>query len=136
MNRRTQGWEDKLHLFVEEKRGQPFAWGSNDCCVFAADWCAMALGIDPAEKFRGGYDTALGAARILDTVGGVEALATGALGVAPDEARFAGRGDIVSFTDERGTALGVCVGTVAAFVAAHGLMFKPITACGKSWRVL
>lgn len=131
---RSNNWEDKLHLFIEEKRNVPFKWGENDCCLFCCDWVAIALGFDPGEQYRGRYSTALGAMRVLREIRGVEGIATGVLG-APEPARFASRGDIVSLPTPHGDALGVCIGAVAAFAGTDKIMFKPLSVCKLTWRV-
>jgi hypothetical protein len=69
---RRDNWPDLLSVYIEEKRSEPFAWGSNDCCLFAADWVQIATGHDIAAQWRGSYTTALGARRALDEGGGIE----------------------------------------------------------------
>jgi hypothetical protein len=111
-----------LARFIEERRRMPFAWGSNDCCLFAADWVLASTGRDIAADYRGRYSTALPALRFVETGGGVEAMierAGGAL-VHPSLAR---RGDVIARDVGNGIGLGVCVGAVAAFVAKDGLRF-------------
>jgi outer membrane protein assembly factor BamA len=65
----------ELVRFIEERRSQPFAWGANDCCLFAADWVARATGRDPAAHYRGTYSSGIGAQRIIDKAGGILELA-------------------------------------------------------------
>ena len=43
-----------LARFIEERRRMPFTWGSNDCCLFAADWVLAATGRDIALEVDGG----------------------------------------------------------------------------------
>jgi hypothetical protein len=35
-----------------------YAWGWNDCVTLCADWVCKIRGFDPAENFRGTYQTA------------------------------------------------------------------------------
>jgi len=32
---RRDNWPDLLAAYIKAKRNEPFAWGSNDCCLFA-----------------------------------------------------------------------------------------------------
>lgn len=40
----------------------PFAWGTCDCALWAADWVVARTGRDPAEGLRGSYSSERGAA--------------------------------------------------------------------------
>ena len=121
-----------LARFIEERRRIPFAWGSNDCCLFAADWVLAATGRDLAAEYRGQYATALGALRFVESAGGVEGLVQRAGGRRVD-AKLARRGDVIARDVGNGTGLGVCIGSVAAFVAEDGLRFVNF-AHGSCWR--
>jgi hypothetical protein len=136
---RISNWPDFLNAFVEAKRERPFAWGENDCCLFAAD-CVLALtGIDPAASFRGSYSSALGSARLQAECGGVEQIADDAAAlhgwpaIAP---AFAQRGDLVSFEMPSGMAIGICLGKNAVFAGADGIVFQPTLSCRRAWRIL
>jgi len=58
----------------------PFAWGSADCCTFAADWVTARTGRDPMAQLRGRYRSRLGAARLIRRGGGLVRLWVEALG--------------------------------------------------------
>lgn len=62
-----------LAAFLRAGGARPFAWGVQDCCLWAADWVLAATGRDPAAVWRGRYRTALGAARLAARRGGFEA---------------------------------------------------------------
>lgn len=111
-----------LARFIEERRRMPFAWGSNDCCLFAADWVLAATGRDIAAEYRGRYSSALPAMRFVEAGGGVEAMVERAGGriVHPS---LAHRGDIIARDVGNGIGLGVCIGSLAAFVGKDGLQF-------------
>ena len=100
----------------------PFAWGSNDCCLFAADWVLAATGRDIAADYRGRYSTALPALRFVEVGGGVEAMIERAGGT-PVHPSLARRGDVIARDVGNGIGLGVCVGALAAFVGKDGLRF-------------
>jgi hypothetical protein len=122
---RRDNWPDLLAAYIESKRSEPFAWGSNDCCLFAADWVQIATGHDIAAQWRGSYTTALGARRALDEGGGIEALVEQAGGIRI-ETGLAQRGDLVAQESGNGVALGICLGVVAAFISSDGVHFFPI----------
>lgn len=140
MTRRKTNWPEKLNELIDARRAQPFAWGSNDCCLFACDVILELIGIDPANDLRGKYSTELGAARLLADIGGVEGIANDRCqGCGFEELpgpAFAQRGDVVlRDTPEHGATLGVCVGSRVAFVGPDGLVFIPPAACRRAWRV-
>ncbi len=62
-----------LAAFLRAGGARPFAWGVQDCCLWAADWVRLATGRDPAAGWRDHYRSALGAARIVARRGGFEA---------------------------------------------------------------
>jgi hypothetical protein len=123
---RRDNWPDLLAAYIESKRSEPFAWGSNDCCLFAADWVQIATGHDIAAQWRGSYTTALGARRALDEGGGIGRLVEQAGGIRI-ETSLAQRGDLVAQDFPVGIALGICVGTLAAFVSRDGIEFVPLS---------
>lgn len=62
---RLKNWSTNLIELLQQRRNQPFEWGINDCCLFAADAYQAIHGIDLAEEFRGRYSNKLGAYRAL-----------------------------------------------------------------------
>lgn len=137
----------QLADFIESRRAMPFAWGTNDCALFAADWRVARLGIDPAQNLRGRYTTALGAIRFARSFWGIGEADdpygvfmwpawAGYPAVGPS---FVQRGDIVAIAGEssRGRkmyALGVCLGTRVAHPGPAGLLFAPAAAIVRAWR--
>ena len=95
MAARCNNWPDLLAAYIERKRHEAFAWGSNDCCLFAADWVQIATGRDIAAQWRGQYATALSAHRALNRGGGIERLVDQAGGTKIATA-LARRGDLVA----------------------------------------
>jgi hypothetical protein len=58
--------------FLREREKMPFAWGTNDCCIFAADAILANTGTDIADDFRAKYTTQLGAFKtIREVTGGI-----------------------------------------------------------------
>lgn len=131
---RKNNWPAALALFFEEKRHQPFAWGKNDCALFAADWLAILMGTDYAAAQRGTYDTALGAARLLQERGGLEGIVD-ATGYARAPVAFARRGDLVLFDMPDGPTLGVCAGKHSVFAGGECIVAQLTAACRIAWRI-
>lgn len=50
---RLPDWPLRLDALVHERARVPFAWGSNDCALFAADAVRAITGHDPAAGLRG-----------------------------------------------------------------------------------
>ncbi len=100
--KRVNDWPTQLANFLLEKRKQPFEWGSNDCCLFAADAIIAMGGKDVAEDVRGRYKTAIGARRIMKNLGAVNVvdLLTQRLGK-PDGKIMRGAIVVVESNDEQ-----------------------------------
>lgn len=120
---------------LDRKSEEPFAWGSNDCALFACDAIRAMTGTDPAVAFRGTYDDRAGSAQALREHGDGTLLktATAWLGQ-PKHPALAKRGDIV-MRDR--TTLGVCVGLHSWFVGEehghNGLVALPTADCTKAF---
>lgn len=138
---RYEDWPTRLFAFIEERRNRPFEWGVQDCCLFACDGIRAQSGLDPADKmFRGKYRDATGAARLVRKHGGVEAIAEkvcAAHGMPEVPVALAQRGFVVLMDTPDGldVALGLCVGGQAVFAGPAGLVFQPMAACRRAWRV-
>lgn len=55
--------------FLWAKGRAPFAWGENDCMLFAAQAMRILTGIDVAGLFEGKYKTVRGALRLIKRAG-------------------------------------------------------------------
>jgi hypothetical protein len=139
----------ELDRYIAARRRVPFAWGSNDCCLFAADWVAIVLGRDVVPDLRGQYDSDIGAARLARARFGPQKQPDlfaverwpEECGLDPVSPMFAQRGYLVSFDSRMvgnvlGVGLGVCTGRSAATPAAHGLTFIQLQFWRKAWRVV
>lgn len=136
MLNRVENWPEILLALVEDRRSKPFAWGENDCALFAAD-CVLAMtGEDFAAAFRGRYTTAAGSIKALKRfgAGSLESTATAALGE-PISPKLAQRGDVVLFDAVTGPALAVCLGGNAAAAGPEGITWVPMDLWTKAWRV-
>lgn len=130
---RLRDWQERLQALVVARLAEPFAWGSNDCCLFAADAVAAETGADPAAPYRGTYDDERGAMRLVRSLGGLAAIATlgGGVEVPPVLARA---GDVVLGHVDR-ECLGVCMGATWHAPSAAGLAARPMSEALRAWRV-
>lgn len=97
---------------LQRWRREPFAWGSDDCMLSVGDYIARRGGLDVTGRFRGSYDTAIGAMRHIRRHGGIPGLIdlTGIPRVT-DEPQ---RGDVVALhvRDCEGDMIGaICTGS-------------------------
>lgn len=113
---RFPDWEARLAAYLEPLRLRPFAWGTHDCCTFAAGAVAAMTGVDPMPEFRGRYSTAIGSARALSRYGGGTLAATMDARFESAAAALAHRGDIVMTSG----LLGVCLGGFLVAVGSEG----------------
>ncbi|KQM20197.1 hypothetical protein ASE73_07700 [Sphingomonas sp. Leaf24] len=132
---RAPDWEERLAVYLDRKREEPFKWGSNDCALFAAEAIKAMTGTDPGEAFRGTYDSRTGSALALREHGEGTLLKTVTAWLGqPKHPVFAQRGDIVM--KDRNT-LGVCVGLHSWFVGEehgqNGLVAVPTVDCTKAF---
>jgi cell wall-associated NlpC family hydrolase len=135
MSERIDNWPSAFVAAAEKMRGAPFQWGQNDCCIGACDVIAAITGIDPGADLRGRYTTALGAARVLKPLGGVEQIAEDrckANGWAEIPLLMAQRGDIAIIDTEHGPAVGVCIGATVLFA---GGAERKLNECRRAWRI-
>ena len=130
---RRRDWEGRFAAFVAERRCVPFAWGSNDCCLFAADAVLAITGTDHAGVLRV-HTSALEAARLVAQRGGLRQIATDALGpaVAPAMATV---GDVVLVVNEGRELLAVCNGGTAIAPGERGMVALGMDAALAAWKI-
>jgi hypothetical protein len=132
---RHPDWPERLAAVVSTHRHDPFVWGTHDCAMWAFRVTAAITDTDPGAAYRGQYDDALGAARILQQIGGLRALASTHWQGLESPMRAA-RGDIVAVELADGReALAVVLCTHAAGPGADGLVMVPMRAWRAGWRV-
>lgn len=133
---RVKGWEQRLWHVTNDLLGKPFVWGSNDCCLFAADCIQACTDIDHGTEFRGTYSTEREAKRVLAKLdcGDVGDLASRYL---PEiKVSLARRGDIVMMTNADGeNYLAVVVGHTAVGPTSRGMLHSPKKNATRAWRV-
>lgn len=130
---RHPDWQLRLETFARERRALPFAWGSNDCVLFAADAVQALTGVRLCPELRGHASVRDGLA-IMRRLGGVRAIATRALGepVAPAFARV---GDVVAFATGKREGLGICNGFTIIAPGPDGIGAVPLQHAVAAWRV-
>ncbi len=118
---RFADWESRLGGYLRSCRGVPFAWGSHDCCTFAAGAVLAMTGEDRMEEFRGRYGTARGSVVALRKYGAGTLASTLDGKFEAIEPGFAQRGDLVLCDDGHGgAALGLCFGDFAICIGSEG----------------
>jgi hypothetical protein len=134
---RPQDWPMRLHLFLVEKRAQPFDWRTNNCAFFACDWIAILTGKDPAAAYRPQVDSALSAARAMAglTVEQIAEKVCAESGWPEVSVKLARRGDVLLRDTDAGPALGVCEGAHVSFASKDGIILQPVKICRRAWRI-
>ena len=129
--KRLHDWPTQVAQFLLSKRNEPFQWGENDCCLFAADAIIAMGGEDVAEDVRGRYKTAIGARRIMKNLGAnsVVELLVQRLGQ-PDGMLV--RGAIVAVESDDQQVAGVFY-QKPWVLTERGLQGMPIESVIKSW---
>ena len=143
---RILDWHTKLADFIHSRLRTPFEWGVQDCALFACDAVKEITGTDLAEDFRGKYDDARSAIRVIrDYAGGtIEDLALRKAAehdLPAVHINLASRGDVVLIQQEADAdnmrALGIVSmdGRTAACAGANGVHFVPRSSWLKAWKI-
>ena len=132
--KRLADWEGRLAGLVAQRIDQPFAWGVNDCVLFAADCIGVMTGIDPVFDLRGQWADRKQALRVITRLGGLPA-AVKARGFEEVQPLFAQRGDLVLHRRDRSDALAICLGSNLAGPSKSGLLFFGLESGVRAWRV-
>ena len=128
---RHSTWEESLSNYLASKLHEPFAYGSNDCCMFAAGAVEAMTGIDPMAEFHGHYADLRSSIKALKEIGAGDLEAT-IDGKFPEVAiGYAQRGDLAFFDG----SLGVVGGSFAWFASDDGLERVPRSMWDKTWSV-
>ena len=124
---RRPDWQVLLNDCITRHLGLPFVWGSQDCCLFAADCVIAMTDQDPAADLRGTYRSRLTAHAVLKAHGGLHAIAAARLGP-PVPVASAWAGDVGLTTGGKCGDLLLCVFTGQHWLApaAGGLAVVPV----------
>lgn len=133
------GPRERLNKYIRSVRGVPFKWGEHDCLTFsnaafkayhgwgyADDWLGRYMGDgEPLlpSRLRAEFQK-------IDFDEAVEDILQPVSHIPPRGALVATR------KAERwliGYALGICVGTKAAFISRQGVLYSPLEDIDKAW---
>jgi hypothetical protein len=128
---RINAWEDALSNYIATKRHEPFEYGVNDCCLFAAGAVEAITTEDPMPEFRGQYDSLKGSLKAIKDIGAGTLEATMDSKFPEVAIGHAQRGDLAFFDD----SIGVVMGSFAYFVSDDGLERIPRDMWNKCWSV-
>lgn len=134
MTRRRRDWPGRFFRLIGAARARPFAWGTHDCCLWAADSVEAVTGTDPAARWRGTYRDEIGALRLVRALGGLPAVAAlGGVEIAPG---LAAPGDVGLVTWPDGVAcLGVCAGVSRWLVVGDSGLVTLHQRAARAWGV-
>lgn len=131
---RLPDWRMNLDSLVYSRLHCPFAWGSNDCALFAADALKAITGFDISVGLRE-HRTALQATRTLRRHGGLRSIFTASLGD-PIDAPDALQGDMLLIDLQGRDAMAVCISESEAVAPGPiGLVVGPTRSAQCAWRV-
>jgi len=132
---RVIDWPDRLQAHIEEWRHKKFEWGKADCALFCLYAEKAICGSSRFDDFIGQYRSAAGSVKALLKIGGGDlAASVGARlrEIKPSEAQ---RGDVALIDTPLGDALSLVVGDRVAAMGKDGLIFLPLDAAKKAWKV-
>jgi len=143
--KRTIHWATRsFDTFLRERARLPFAWGTNDCAMFAADAVQAITGTDIAGDFRSKYSSEASAFALIKTVTGGTTVADAAAWCAQqhelvewDYPLLAKRGDLVVIDNGGQLISGVIHlnGRHAISVSESGLVRLPISKVKRAWKI-
>lgn len=130
---RRPDWPQRLVEYVEAHRQTPFAWGTHDCCRFAAGAVEAMTDENPMAAFD--YGNERQALRLIRDAGTLDALMYRTLGESLPSVAYAKRGDVVISDLGNGPTVGVVLGADAVYAAPVGLFFQPAQSARAAWRI-
>lgn len=130
---RLPDWPARLSALVATAHRTPWAWGTRDCCLWAADAALALTGVDHASDLRGTYCDEAGAMRVLQRIGGLR----GAAGRAGQRIRpgLTIEGDVAIVRSAGKPCLGVRVADVWLLATKQGLFAAPLGAAVMAWGI-
>lgn len=123
----------RLEHVLRSRMSEPFAWGHNDCALFAAACVEAQTGVDLAAQWVGQWSTEKEALRLIEQLGGMGAI--GAMVGDEVPPLCAQVGDIGLIVTGGRESLAVCNGGHWLAVGAQGLGVVELTAAVRAWRV-
>jgi hypothetical protein len=128
---RISTWENALENYIAIKRHEPFEYGVNDCCLFAAGAVQAITAKDPMAEFRGKYDSLKTSLKVIKDIGAGTLEATMDAKFSEVEIGQSQRGDLAFFDN----SVGVVMGSFAYFVSDDGLERVNRSLWDKCWGV-
>lgn len=128
---RLSDWEMRLSEYVLSKKNQPFKYGVNDCCLFAAGAVEVITGGNPIPEFIGAYDSLKTSIKALKTLGAGTLEKTMDAKFTEIQIGYAQTGDL-AFHDG---SIGVIIDADALFVSDDGLVRISRDKWTKAWSV-
>ena len=128
---RLSDWEMQLSEYVLSKKSQPFEYGVNDCCLFAAGAVEVITGENPIPEFIGAYDSLKTSIKALKTLGSGTLEKTMDAKFTEIQIGYAQTGDL-AFHDG---SIGVIIDADALFVSDDGLVRISRDNWTKAWSV-
>jgi hypothetical protein len=120
--------------FLKSQQNASFAWGLNDCFLFASSCVEIMTGHDPMANWRGKYKTEQGALRLLKKHGGGSVLTAFSEFFGPIKPRLnAVNGDLILIETETGPAVGVMYACQVWAMSPTGLVNLPIRSAVGCW---
>lgn len=130
---RLPDWPERLAAFIDGRRCVPFAWGRNDCVLFAADALHTVTGQDPLAAVRGQWASEAQALQVLRHHRGLAWAVLATLGRPLRSAALAPRGAVVLARMRGLPILGVQLGAVWCAPGPCGLEFRPAAEVRLAW---
>lgn len=114
---RVDNWAGALNQYLKEQEEAPFAWGKNDCCLFAAGAIQAITGVDVAAGWRSAYKSSESALHLVSvrTEGSLRDLISTLAkkyGFPEINPKMAQRGDIIQFNSNIEGGVGLTLGVV------------------------
>ena len=127
-----------LGAYLQSAISRPWAWGRNDCCRFAAEWCIRRGRGDPMDFLKPLYTSEFQALRTIREGGGLVALwSRGMADIgAPvvDTSKLGDVGIVHSVTEQGNDEVcAIYTGKRWAMLGVHGLICAPADPI-KVWR--
>jgi len=128
---RISNWESALAAYLISKKNEPFEYGLNDCCLFAAGAVEAITGENPIPEFIGAYDSLKTSIKALKTIGAGTLENTMDAKFTEIQIGYAQTGDL-AFHDG---SIGVIIDGDALFVSDDGLVRISRDKWAKAWSV-
>jgi hypothetical protein len=116
-------WLDKMWETIEAHEGRAFAWGVDDCCLFAARVYDAMHDTHHAEALAARYHDEASALEYIETQGGIGPAVCEYLGEMRRTRPM--RGDVVLVENAGREMLGICTGRAVAALGPDGPVTLP-----------